>query len=348
MIDTVKLLIPITDIKFLERIKKKLTRTRREHMETKQLEYEFFTSEVQVGSHDRKVKIYLSEGNPLGFFVEFSVPKQKYNNNIEMVHASDVPAVLENFRTQLCEHLKDELPPLSVWLVYRLDVCYNWTFESKEKCQSLMGFIQRIDFPRKKKYLYDTSVMYKGTAYTIKFYLKGAEFQKHDFKALRDLGESKVYKLFEWAHKVLRFEVEFKKGYLKSVFDKEKVFVVDIADDFEIEEILKEYLALVFRYINKESAKAENIWQLISENFSKAKAYRLYNFYRDYYYEEAGKARVKSSLDRATIYRYKKDLKKIGVSFTENLGDEKFVSVEELVIPSDRAHYTLLAYEEQK
>lgn len=348
MIDTVKLLIPITDVKFLERIKSKLTRTRREDLKSEKLEYQYFTAEIQTGSHDRMVKIYLSEGNPLGFFVEFSLPKQKHNNNVEMIRASDVPDILENFRTQLCEHLNDTLPDLSLWLVYRLDVCYNWTFESEEKCRSLMSFIQRIEFPRKKPYRYDTSIMYQGTAYSIKFYLKGPEFQKNDFKVLRELNENNAYELLRWAQKILRFEVEFHKKYLKDLFGKEKVFVADIANDYEIEVILQKYLALVFRYIDKENAKNENVWQLISGNFSKVKAYSLYNFYRDYYYEKAGKDRVKSSLDRSTIYRHKRDLKKIGVSFTENLGDEKFVSVEELVIPSSKAHYTLLAYEEQK
>jgi len=348
MIDTLKLLIPITDIKFLDRIKGKLTRTRRENMGTRQLEFEFFTSEVQVGSYERTVKIYLSEGNPLGFFVEFSLPKQKHNNNVEMVRASEISEILESFRTQLCEHLDDTLPLLSLWIVYRLDVCYNWTFESEEKCQSLMNFIQRIDFPRKKKYTYDTSVMYKGSAYTIKFYLKGAEFQKHDLKVLRELDQSTTYELIEWAHKVLRFEVEFKKVYLKDLFGKEKVFVSDVANDYEIEVILQKFLALVFRYIEKENMKNEDVRQLINKHFKGSKAVHLYQFYKGYYYEKDEKHNIQKGYDPSTIWRYKKDLKNIGVSYTENLGDQNFVSVEELVIPSVRAHFTLLDYQSSK
>ncbi len=348
MIDTLKLLIPIADRDFLEQIKSKLTRTRRENLDTKELKFEYYTGEVQVGSYKRTVSMYLSEGNPQGFFVEFSLPKQKYNNNVEMVYASMIPDILESFREQLCKHLNETLPLLSEWIVYRLDVCYNWTFESKEKCQSFMGFIQRIDFPKKKKYVYDTSVMYKGTAYTIKFYLKGDEFKKHDFKALLKSDEDLAHKLLNWAYKVLRFEVEFKKVYLKTLFKIEKVLISDVANNLKIETILKTYLDMVFRYVDKENMKHEDARQLINENFKPAKALRLYQFYKGYYYEQDEKYHIQKGLNASTIWRYKKDLQSIGVSFTENFGDKKFVAIEELVIPSKHAQFTLLDYKSSR
>ena len=76
MIDTIKLLIPIENREFLEKIKGKLTRTRRENLKTSELKFEYFTGEVVVGSYERTVNIYLTEGEPRGFFVEFSLPKQ--------------------------------------------------------------------------------------------------------------------------------------------------------------------------------------------------------------------------------------------------------------------------------
>jgi hypothetical protein len=344
MIDTIKLLIPITNGEFLEKIKANLVRTRRENLKTKELKFEYFTGEVQVGSYSRNVNMYLSENEPTGFFVEFSLPKQYYNNNVEMINAFDVPYILNNFRNELCKHLQENLPALSEWIVYRLDVCYNWTFESKEKCQSLMNFIQRIDFPRKKKYVYDTSVMYKGTAYNIKFYLKGAEFLKNDFKDLVKIDENKTHELLNWAYKILRFEVEFKKVYLKTLFGRDKVKISDVADNLEIQNILQHYLDFVFRYINKENMKHENVRQLINENYKPSKALRLYQFFKGFYFEPDEKFQIKKGLNPSTIWRYKKDLKKIGVSFEENLGDSNFVAVEELIIPSPKAFFTLLDY----
>ncbi len=345
MIDTIKLLIPIENREFLNKIKGKLVRTRRENLKTNELKFEFFTGELQVGSYGRTVNFYLAEGEPKGLFLEFSLPKQYLNNNVEMVNAFDVKYILNNFKADLCKHLKENLPKLSEWVVYRLDICYNWTFESEQECQSLMNFIQRIDFPRKKKHLYDTSVMYQGSAYIIKFYLKGAEFQKHDYKAILKTDIERAEKLFMWSKKVLRFEVGFKKPYLKTLFGKDKVKVSDIADNSVIENYLQEYLALVFRYVEKEKMKHENVRQVINDNFKPAKALRLYQFYKGYYFEPDEKFQIKKGLDPSTIWRYKKDLKKICVSFEENLGDSNFVAVQELVIPSEKGKFGLLDYQ---
>ncbi|MEI8174991.1 MAG: phage/plasmid replication protein [bacterium] len=344
MIDTLKILIPVDDRKFLEKLKVNLIRTSRKNLETGEMKYEYFTGEIKAGSYLKTISFKISEGMPVGIFFEFSLPKYKYGNNVEMIWPSEVLVILESFRKELCEKIKEELPLLSEWIVYRLDLCYNWTFESKEKCQSLMNFIQRIDYPRKKVHRYETSVMYIGSAYTIKFYLKGDEFLKNSFKESLKVNEEKTYKLLDWANKILRFEVEFRKNYLQSVFGKKKVKISDIADDQAIIAIEALYLDKVFKYINKEKMKHEDVRQRINSYFKPAKAYRLYNFYKGYYFEQDEKYHIEKGLNRSTIFNYKKDLKKIGVAFTENLTSNDFVAVEELIIPSKNAHFTLLAY----
>jgi hypothetical protein len=148
--------------------------------------------------------------------------------------------------------------------------------------------------------------MYKGTAYTIKFYLKGDEFLKHDFKTLVELDEDKAHTLANWANKILRFEVEFRKDYLKELFGKKEVTISDISDEWHIQEILKEYLARVFKYINKENMQYEDVWQLINKTCTPAKALRLYQFYKGYYYQKDEKYYIEKGLNRSTIYRYKK------------------------------------------
>ena len=120
--------------------------------------------------------------------------------------------------------------------------------------------------------------------------------------------------------------------------------ISDIENNEVIEKVLQEYLALVFRYINKENMKHEDVRQLINNNFKPAKALRLYQFFKGYYFEPDEKYQIKKGLNASTIWRYKRDLKNIGVSFEENLGDSNFVSVEELVIPSDKGIFGLLDY----
>lgn len=344
MIDTIKFLIPIDDNEALESIKKQLTRTRRENIHTNELKFEYFTEEVEVGSYERTARIYLKQDNPKGLFVEFSLPKQYYDNNVEMIHAYDIEYILDNFKNDICQFFQEYIPHIEKWVIYRLDLCYNWTFESEQKCQSLMNFIQRIDFPKKKKFVYDTSVMYKGTAYTIKFYLKGAEFKKHDYKAIFEKDKDKADLLLGWAQKILRFEVEFKKGYLSNLFPHEKVLVSHLIYDKIIEDILKKYLDLVFRYIDKENMKYENVRQLIDNNFKPAKALKLYQFYKGFYFEPDEKYHIKKGLNPSTIWRHKRDLKNIGVSFEEKLGDSNFVAIKELLIPSEKVKFDLLDY----
>jgi II/X family phage/plasmid replication protein len=344
MIDTMKILIPIDDRKFLEKIKTNLIHTSRKNLETGEMKYQYFTGEIKAGSYSKTIIFKISDGVPQGIFFEFSLPKYKYGNNVEMLWPSKIPEILESFRKELSAKIKEDLPALSEWVVYRLDLCYNWTFESKEKCQSLMNFIQRIDYPRKKVHRYETSVMYTGTAYTIKFYLKGEEVLKNSFKDLVKTDEEKAYQLLDWAHKILRFEVEFRKNYLASLLDLKKVRVSDVADDQAIIAILALYLEKVFRYIDKENMKHEDVRQRINSHFKPAKAYRLYNFYKGYYFEQDEKYHIEKGLNRSTIYNYKKDLKSIGVSFTETLNDKNFVAVHELVIPSAKARFTLENY----
>lgn len=344
MIDTVKFLIPIKNNEFLNEIKKKLIRTSRINQETNELKFEYYTAEVEVGSYDRNVTLFLSDCTPLGLFVEFSLPKQYLNNNIEMINAIDVPHIIRKFRGELCAYLKENMPPISEWIIYRLDVCYNWSFESEEKCKSMLNLLQRIDYARKKKITYDTSVTHLGSAYVVKFYLKGAEFFVHDFKKLAQIDKEKTDELLNWSKKIIRFEVSFKKVYLKTLFNKEVVKISDISNNKFIEGLLQDYLSRVFKYINIESMKYEDVRQLINSNFKPAKALRLYQFYRGYYFEKDEKYLIKQALNPSTIWRYKTDLKNIGVGFEENLGDTKFVSIEELTIPSGKGITRLLDY----
>ena len=345
MIDTIKLLIPINENReFLEKIKGKLTRTRREDLYSNKLEFEYFTADVPVGSYNRTIKIYIREGTPFEFYVEFSLPKYYLNNNVEMINAYDISYILKNFRNELSSYLETRLPPLTDWIIYRLDVCYNWTFKSKNRCQSLMNFIQRIDYPRKKKYIYETSVMYKGTAYTIKFYLKGPEFFKNDYKHVLNSNPNKALLLQSWADKVIRFEVEFKKKHFKKIFGKDIVKVSDICIDNVIEKLLQDYLASVFKYINKVIMKDEDIRQILNDNFTPSKALRLYNFNRGYYSNPDEKLLIQKAYNPSTIWRYKTDLKRVGIGFEDTNDNHLQVSVKDLIIPSENANFGILDY----
>jgi hypothetical protein len=341
MIDTVKLLIPIKDLELLQKVEGNLTRFRKEDLSKDQVIFEFHSANIKLCSHYRNVSIK-STRNPLGLFVELSFAKYDKGNNVEMIYPHDLLGIAERLHTELCFELHDILPPITTWPIYRLDVCYNWLFKSEEEAGYAMDFIQRIDYPRKKKYLYDSSVMYTGSAYVIKAYLKGEEFLKHDYKELIETDGDRTYELQQYAKRIVRFEVGLRRKYLSEFMGLKDVFITDIADDEKIEETLKHFLDKTFFYINPKSTTEAEVSKILHENFSKTKAMRLYQFYMGYFFDKTIKAMYLSGgLDRSTIYRYKKDLKLAGIGHGLETLDGKGI-LEQLIIPSPNTRFDLL------
>jgi len=332
----------MTDSALLEKLKGTLKRFRKDDLKTGKIEFEFFSNNIELGSYHRTIAIKFTN-IPQGFFIEFSVPKYAKGNNVEMIHPHELPEILTKLYVELCAHMEYELPHFSTWPLYRLDVCYNWIFKDENEAVYAMDFLQRIDFPRKKKHTYDTSVMHTGSAYTIKFYAKGPEFKKHDFDKIET---KKAVSLQSWANRIVRFEVSLRRTYLQSFLGLEKIYFKDIIDDDTIEKILKYYLEeKVFFYLNPTAMGDEKIKHILNENFTKIKATRLYQFYRDYYFSEEMKNMfVRGGLNRSTIYRYKKDLHRVGIGISIEKSPNTVSILEQLIIPSPTTRFDLIDY----
>ena len=330
------------DGNLVEQIKGNLMRFRKDHQKTGKVEFEFFSSNIELGSYHRTVAIKFTEV-PFGFFVEFSVPKYAKGNNVEMLYPHELPKIIKQLYDELCVYMNYQLLHFSLWPIYRLDICYNWIFKSDSEATYAMDFLRRIDFPRKQKYTYDTSVMHKGSAYTVKFYAKGAEFKANDFKKL-DLNKASNLQL--WANRIVRFEVNLKKTYLPQVFLKDKIYLSDVVDDDIILDILKYYLEKkVFCYLNVNSMTDENIKQKLFDNFTKMKATRLYQFYKDFNFNEEMKNMfLRGGLHRSTIYRNKKDLKRVGIGISVEKSPDTINILQQLIIPSPNSQFDLIDY----
>jgi II/X family phage/plasmid replication protein len=339
MIDTIKFYIPIPDLAILEKLKGSLKRFKKDDMKTGDVEFVFYTSQIELGSYSRTVNVRANE-NPQGLFIEFSIPKYEKGNNVEMIYPHDLVNIMTRMYIDLSKYLDYfELPHFSDWTIYRLDVCYNWMFKDKEEARQAIDFIKRIDYPRKKRHTWDTSVMYRGTAYTIKFYLKGAEFKVHDLKKIES---DRGLELLSWAHRIVRFEVNLKRAYLNDFFKLEKVQVHHISDDAVILEILTFYLEKVFHYINLKTMTHAEVEKILFSKFSKQKATRLYSFYKEYYSDSEIKMMyLNGGLNRSTIYRYKTDLKNVGIGFSLEKADGKGI-LEQLIIPSPNSKFDLI------
>lgn len=341
MIDTIKLLVPIYDPTLLARLEGTLVRFRKEDLKTKEIKFEFYSSNIKLGSYHRNVTIK-STKVPSGLFVEFSLAKYERGNNVEMIYPHQVAGIVEKLYSELCVQVQYELPHSSTWLLYRLDICYNWLLQSNGDAMHAIDFIKRIDYPRKKKYIWDTSVMYQGSAYIVKFYIKGAEFQRHDYSEIKKQDYERARELAAYAENILRFEVGLKHAYLMEYFGRKKIYLSDIADDTFIQGMLAEYLGKVFHYVNAKTTTEAEVRRILSEHFTKTKAMRLYQFYKGFYFDDEMKAMyLAGGLERSTLYRYKKDLKRVGVGFS--VGDPVVGAgiLEQLIIPSPSTRFAL-------
>jgi II/X family phage/plasmid replication protein len=343
MIDTIKLFIPIENTDLLLKLKGTLSRFRKENLKTNEVNFEFYSSQVELGSYDRNVNV-MASNVPQGFFVEFSVPKYLKDSNVEMIKPEELNIAIPKLYTELCKHMDYNLPHYSTWPVYRLDTCYNWIFENGESATRAIDFIKLIDFPRKKKHIWDTSVMFKGTAYTIKFYLKGPEFLKNDFKKVKDRNH--VHTLQHWANRMLRFEIGIRKQHLQDFLGQKPVLLEHISDYQTIEEILRHYLDLLFRYLNKKTMTNEEIKESLFALFTPQKATRLYDFYQNFYFNpEMKQMYLRGGLNRSTIYRYKKDLERAEIGLSSDLIEGNTQILEKFKIPSSDAKFDLPAPE---
>lgn len=342
MIDTIKFLVPIDDNNVLRKITSIFDRFKKENLKSGLIQFEFYTFNIQAGSYNRTVQIRESDRKPYGLFIEFSVPKYEKGNNVEMIQPHRLELTLNKLHQEICEKLNYKILHFSKWPIYRLDICYNWLFTNKEHAHYAMNFVQKIDYPRKQKYTYQTSVMFKGKSYSIKFYLKGPEFAKHDAKELEE--ETKLA-LFSYAERMLRFEVSMRKDQLIKNFGVKTLYLKDVCSDEEILFLLKHFLDSVFKYITPKTTSDYDVESILYRNFNKTKATKLYQFYKGFYHDEAMKKRLLGGgMHRSTIHRYKKTLKALNIGSDISSSESEGI-IEQLIIPSPNTKFDLLCRE---
>jgi hypothetical protein len=104
------------------------------------------------------------------------------------------------------------------WELYRADICYAWRFPSQDSAQQYLDSLKHLHYPRKAPAIYATSVVFSGTTYSFKFYLKLPEFRTHDLKELRKSKASIEWMnhLEDLADGVLRCEATLRRKWLKN------------------------------------------------------------------------------------------------------------------------------------
>lgn len=322
MIDTIRFRIELSQVQY-DRIRRKSTELAKRDNTNDRMIFRVLREDIPLGSYDRRVNLFVNDD--LQCFLEFSVPKFVNGHNVYLISAESVPAHLETLYKKLVKYFGD-FPPTVFWEIMRIDLCYAWKLRNHAVAVKLMEALQKLEVPRKKKAVYATSVMFHAPTMSIKFYLKDDEFYAHDFKELKRMGLTEfAYQMYERSQGVVRFEITIRKQHLNKIFADRPIY-----SSKTCEKILSKYLHDVLRGQN-EATTLDVVAERLMDTYKRQKAYHLYSFYRLYYGEPQGRAKLKRYISRQQIWRHLKDLEKAKVGLVvDSLATDFDISV-----PSD-------------
>jgi len=310
MIDTVRFRIKITSNVYELIQKKSIDFTKYDNTSGIEI-FRISKNEIPLGSFDRKVSVFCPDVDLC--FLEFSVPKFINGQNVFLINFDDFHWAIHKVYDLLVEFFGD-FTHYDEWEVMRLDLCYAWKFQEEANANLMLELLSSFNFSRKKKSVYDTSVMYIGQNYSLKFYLKYPEFYKHDFRILRDFGhENFAYRMLDISRGVLRFEVTLRRKYLVYHLGLKHIYLRDLKNDRLWDILIKLFSKYMGGFNLKYKQKSE-IKQMLLTYWGKQKGRRLYMFY--VFMITEGKKVSKQFYSPSTVYQYMRELKEANIPLT--------------------------------
>lgn len=330
MIDTITVKIPITDEN-----KKKLKifskSTAKYDYTNSSLVYKIYNAEVYIPSYNRDIVIFYSEFRN-DVTIQLSLPKLLLGHNVLMVFPDKYLSTLNHLRYHLQKNI-GKICPIDFWKLIRIDLCYNWKLKTQIDAEKYMQVIKNFNYPKKKKQTYPFGLYLKGREHTIKFYLKHNEFKYHDYKDISKYNLRTAKKILKLSEGVVRFEVEVRSEGIKSIFNRNKVYVTDL-NGYHIKKLLKTFYYKTIKNIDPQTMNDRTVIELLKKRFKRPTAIRLFQFYQLYYSNNSTHAEIlRENYDRSTIDRNLKSLSSAGVGLPDNILDYEI----DLSIPSEFA-----------
>lgn len=325
MIDTIRFKIPINESIYKILVNSAIY-TRKVNNETSTEIFSYLLKEVDLPSYNRKINIFALDKDFC--FIEFSIPKFVYGHNLWMVYPEEVNEAVKKLNELLVLKF-GEFTDYKKWIIKRIDLCYAWKFRSTSEAEIVMDILQNLNYPRKTKLIYGTSVMFQGDSYSTKFYLKEYEFYKHDFRFIRDnLNIQSAYSLFEHSKGILRFEITLRSKFLNR--NRKKTMLKDLTIDWYYNTLV-EYFKKTMSGFNLEYMGKAEIEEKLFNRYPAEKARTLLMYYS--FIQNEGEAKIKKLYSPSLHRRYLKQLRDAGITLSfETIKDiENF----NLKIPSE-------------
>lgn len=313
MIDTIKFKIPLTPLILRQMLE---NNTRRSYDPSSTLSVPPYNKTLTLFKpadylySKKKVK----ENPNMFFYLEGSLPKLEYGENIRLLYPQQLPSLFERIEEALINQYGD-IPSWKLWEVQRLDVSYAWKMPNEEDPARVLRFMNTQEYPLKDKHWYkDETVTFGGRGFSISFYSKESEFIKKQYKKLIEAGFSKeAEEAKELSKGVLRYEIRIHKPKLIRLFGKNKIYTTDLLNLEFFYNILNACLTTALDSSNRNSISDQDAMEKLKD-MHKTKAFRLFCFWRTHYLPEQHiKGLLKGYSNSTTIARNLKDISDAGV-----------------------------------
>ncbi len=333
MFDTVKIISPLLDDKTVEKYQEFCIKRTGIEIQTGELIYEFTSGQLK-GSFDHRIGIKVRDKRVI---IECSVHKAICGQNV-FGGPDNLYDAVDWLIRRVQGLVGEELPETGLWQLVRVDVAYTFYLGSLDAVLQWFRDNTKAFYPRRKCSQYHGGLYFAGQASTLKFYSKGLEFAKRDFKRLKGvLDDEFLMKLTEVAYGILRVEVELKNKKLKYMFKKSEVLMSDVmGKESMFEEVYNEEVLKVSR----KDLMVGNVMSVVRD-YEKVTA-RLKSCYSDrlartllatwFRLSADGYDVVKTGMGRATFYRHVKQLREAGISWE---GSDVVVGSGNRLVPDD-------------
>lgn len=333
MYDTIKIISPILLEKIVDGISKFCVWRIGMELQTNTMVYEFVQGSLN-NTWDHRIGIKVKDSR---LIIEGSLHKAIAGQNV----FGGPDNLVESVRWLIGEMqsiMGVELPAAEEWQLVRVDIAFGFYLGSLDAVLEWFRDNTKAYYPKRKKREYYGGLYFAGQVTTLKFYAKGLEFAKHDFKRLKlILEESFLRRLTEFAYGILRVELEVKNKKLKSMFGKNEVYVKDlIGNDYLFEELYNQEvgkvskhdvalgdLKSVVRDYDKVVARLESCY---SKGLSRTLLGTWFRLSAD------GYDMVLGGMSKTTFYRHIHQLREAGVSWE---GSDVIVGSGNRLVPDD-------------
>jgi len=255
--------------------------------------------------------------------IEGSVHKALCGHNVHGGPLEPLPAAAW-YIDYVCGLLGVDPGELEQWFCQRIDSAECWNFGTYEAVQEFIHSMRVARYPRRQPHLYgDTGVLFGSTNVATKFYHKGAEFQKHDFKGVREVsGLGRAEELLCLGNGILRTEISVKAKRLKEVADKSAGY----GNDMPVVQLKREWLEAlhdneVSRIVHEGKADMNTVRTHAAVNDRLRSVYGDVNGRAELLFgvwmqlAALGEDAYKQTVPARTFYRQRKQLTEAGVSW---------------------------------